>query len=176
MASWSPSLAFPRVVLVGYSGYGCLDTAVLDACQWCPHHELILSPKSPWVAIAPASSPWSLGTMAALCSTRFVFSAADKGAVAELRSICLVCLSSKKIGPIPQICLLHSPQDFVATSSYSADAFDSDHSFQLAVVDSNVPLLGFILAFKGFYVDVDGVRGISWECLVWTLVFSALSS
>lgn len=65
---------------------------------------------------------------------------------------------------------LKSLWQLVATS---ANAFNPDHSFQLAVVDGNVPLLGFILAFKDFYVDFDGV--IAWECVVQTLVFSALS-
>lgn len=57
----------------------------------------------------------------------------------------------------------------------SANAFSPDHSFQLAVVDSNVPLLGFILAFTDFCVDFDGIKRITWECFVWTSVFSALS-
>lgn len=57
----------------------------------------------------------------------------------------------------------------------SANTFSPGHSFQLAVADSNVPLLGFILAFNDFYVSFDGVKGIAWECFVWTLVFSALS-
>lgn len=50
----------------------------------------------------------------------------------------------------------------------SAKAFNPGHSFQLAVADRNVPLLGFILAFNDFYVGFDGVKGIEWECFVWT--------
>lgn len=55
-----------------------------------------------------------------------------------------------------------------------ANTFSSGRSFQLAVVDSNVPLLDFILAFKDFFVGFDGMKGIVWECFVWTSVFSAL--
>lgn len=55
----------------------------------------------------------------------------------------------------------------------SANTSNPDHSFQLAVVGSNVPFLGFILAFKDFYVD--GTKGIARDYFVWSSVFSALS-
>lgn len=106
--------------------------------------------KRPLSGKAPAPSPRSLGMMAEPSST---------------------CLDQA----VPQTSLLPQPSSLWLRGATSANAFNPGHSFQLAVADSNVPLLGFILAFNDFYVGFDGVKGIAWECFVWTLVFSALS-
>jgi len=42
----------------------------------------------------------------------------------------------------------------------------------LAVIDGDVSLLGFILAFEDFYVGFYGVKEIAWE--IFCLVFSVL--
>lgn len=172
--------------------YRCLGTAP-GACQWCQSCKVLSSTCKPLLAKGQNSCFFPIADR--------ISDLADVGSVAPgLQGGVQVILLPKgpwvaklqlhPLGPwgwwqrwAPRAWFELFTDQFAATAlkplwpleAMSANLSNPGHSFQLAVADSNVPLLGFILAFNDFYVGFDGVKGIAWECFVWTLVFSALS-